>query len=158
MESHICSSLVLLGGSEGGGLRTSRVAHNKTFGVSIVIQYLCLGNSYITNAPASFRPLGVSTVPLRTSSKTRTTCSRTNYRKPRMISNSFNKQHAKGNPRKLAFDHITVISTARTYLSITNGSGLTRAFHPYIFYGVSTNSLEVMQLRSFTQHCVCLCA
>jgi len=54
------------------------------------------------------------------------------YRKLQMISNSFNKQHAKGNPRKLSFDHVTVISTARTYLSITNRSGLMRAFRPYI--------------------------
>ncbi len=39
-----------------------------------------------------------------------------------------------GNTResKLSFTHITDISTARTYLSLTNQSGLTRVFRPYI--------------------------
>ncbi len=80
------------------------------------------------------------------------------YGKPRMISNSFNKQHAKGNPRKLSFDHITVISTARTYSSITNRSGLTRAFRPYIrLWGFDQFSQSYATLKFYSALCVFVC-
>ena len=40
-----------------------------------------------------------------------------------LLGNTFSKQREKGNLRKLSFNHIIVISTERTYLSITNQSG-----------------------------------
>ena len=52
-----------------------------------------------------------------------------------MVSNTFNKQHAKGNPRKLSFDHISYFYSAhlfKHYQSI----GLNESFPPiYTFMG-----------------------
>ncbi len=88
---------------------------------------LCVAGEDFVRVPAFFNPSFPHTRWLVSCFRLRPL-----YRKLQMISNSFNKQHAKGNPRKLSFDHVTVISTARTYSSITNRSGLTRAFRPYI--------------------------
>ena len=49
-----------------------------------------------------------------------------------MISNTFSKQREKAHPLQLSCEHIMLIPTARAHLSITNGSGLTRAFSPYV--------------------------
>jgi hypothetical protein len=53
---------------------------------------------------------------------------------------------------------LTLISTARTYLSSTNRSGLMRAFHPYVvLWGFDHFSSSYVSLKFYSALCVFVC-